>query len=260
RLYRSTHRSFEEYCRERFGFERRHPYRLIEAALVVDNLLQMRPNGTQIESSVNQGLLGMKANPSSPMSPNGTQILPSSERQVRPLTQLEPDEQREIWQQAVEEAGEKVPSGRLVKDIVQRIRERTPVPNPFRVGEVCQILVKDNPELRGKGGCWCIVTEVHEFGCTVRAWDGEYLVRIENLKLLDYSLAQKEVIHRLCQRLNRLYQAYSEETALAVLASLGKLNRPYLTAIEEKLLRFLEDEGGLNEVSQNEITSKSPKA
>jgi len=29
RLYRSTHHTFENYCRDRFGFERRHPYRLI---------------------------------------------------------------------------------------------------------------------------------------------------------------------------------------------------------------------------------------
>ncbi|MGH2413669.1 MAG: hypothetical protein ACRDEA_08250 [Microcystaceae cyanobacterium] len=125
---------------------------------------------------------------------------------------------------------------------MQRIRERTPVPNLFHVGEVCQILVKDNPELRGKGGCWCIVTEIHEFGCTVRAFDGEYLVRIENLKILDYSLAQKEVMHRLCERLNRLYQTYSEDAVRVMLESLGKLNRPYLTAIEQKLLSLLEAE------------------
>ena len=35
RLYRSTSKTFEEYCRDRFGFERRHPYLLIEAAIVV---------------------------------------------------------------------------------------------------------------------------------------------------------------------------------------------------------------------------------
>jgi hypothetical protein len=38
RLYRSTHRTFEEYCRDRFGYSRRHPYLLIDAAIVVDNL------------------------------------------------------------------------------------------------------------------------------------------------------------------------------------------------------------------------------
>ncbi|MHC5855368.1 MAG: hypothetical protein ACYTXO_36810, partial [Nostoc sp.] len=49
RLYRSTHSTFEEYCKDRFGFERRHPYRLIEAAGVVDNLIKMCPNWTQNE-------------------------------------------------------------------------------------------------------------------------------------------------------------------------------------------------------------------
>ncbi len=55
RLYRSTHRTFEEYCKDRFGFERRHPYRLIEAAVVVDNLMQMCSIGTQIEIDSSDG-------------------------------------------------------------------------------------------------------------------------------------------------------------------------------------------------------------
>jgi hypothetical protein len=39
RLYRSTHKTFEEYCNDRFGYSsRRQPYLLIEAAAVVDNL------------------------------------------------------------------------------------------------------------------------------------------------------------------------------------------------------------------------------
>ncbi len=38
RLYRSTHKTFEEYCKDRFGYSRRQPYYLIDAAAVVDNL------------------------------------------------------------------------------------------------------------------------------------------------------------------------------------------------------------------------------
>ncbi|WP_180277632.1 hypothetical protein [Nostoc sp. 'Peltigera malacea cyanobiont' DB3992] len=35
---------------------------------------------------------------------------------------------------------------------MQRIIERTKVvPNTYQIGEVCQILAKDNPELRGNG-------------------------------------------------------------------------------------------------------------
>lgn len=83
-------------------------------------------------------------------------------------------------------AGGKVPSGHLVADILQRVMERTKIPNPFRVGEVCQIIPKDNPELRGKAECWCFLKEVHEFCCTVIAWDGEYTVRIDHLKSLNF--------------------------------------------------------------------------
>ncbi|WP_016879833.1 hypothetical protein ACF3DV_26605 [Chlorogloeopsis fritschii PCC 9212] len=45
----------------------------------------------------------------------------------------------------MEETGGKTPSGRVVKDVVQRIMERTRVPKTYQIGEVCQILVKDNP-------------------------------------------------------------------------------------------------------------------
>ncbi|MEO1763657.1 MAG: hypothetical protein AAFR83_17205 [Cyanobacteria bacterium J06629_18] len=111
KLYRSTHKNFEEYCKDRFGFERRHSCRLIEAASVIDNLIAMCPNGTQngLESE--------------------TFVLPTSERQVRELVRLVPSEQFDCWQEAVNIAGGKVPSGRIVKEIVQRVRERTLIPH-----------------------------------------------------------------------------------------------------------------------------------
>jgi hypothetical protein len=89
-------------------------------------------------------------------------ILPTTERQVRSLVSLEPSEQRACWQKAVEEAGGKAPSGNVVKSIVDKIRERTKIPVPYSKGEVCTIITKDNPDLKGKGGHWCIVGEVYE--------------------------------------------------------------------------------------------------
>ena len=41
RLYRSTHKTFEEYVQDRFGMKRAHSYRLIDAAAVVDNLFPL---------------------------------------------------------------------------------------------------------------------------------------------------------------------------------------------------------------------------
>lgn len=74
RLYRSTHGSFEDYCRERWGMSRVHAHRLISSSEVVTNLL---PTGN---------------------------TLPSNERQVRPLAKLPPAEQREVWQRVLSTA------------------------------------------------------------------------------------------------------------------------------------------------------------
>ena len=220
KLYRSTHGTFEEYCRDRFSFSRRQPYYLIDAAAVVDNLSE------KCEPMVH--------------------ILPTNERQVRPLTQLDPDQQRQVWQQAVQASGGKIPSGRVVKDIVQQIMEKTKVANPFRVGEVCQIIPKDNPDLRGKGGCWGIVSHIGDYSCTVIAWDGEYTVRIDHLKLLEYTDAEEEQMGKICSRITQLlYCDNLEEAARGILKQLGELKRPYLTPLEEKLLQLMEVEYGV---------------
>jgi hypothetical protein len=148
-----------------------------------------------------------------------------------------------VWQAAVKESGGKVPTGRIVKDVVQRIMEQTQVPNSYQIGEVCQILPKDNLELRGKAGCWCIVTHVGEFSCTVEAWDGEYTVRVDHLKPLNYSDAECQQMQHICDRIRRLRESENlEEAARAVLKHLGEVKRPYLTAVEERLLSVIEKE------------------
>lgn len=229
RLYRSTHKTFEEYCKDRFSYTYRHVNYLIAGSVIVDNI-KMGTNTSQNEQVDEMGT-------------NSSQILPTSEVQVRPLAKLEPQQQQEVWQAAVEEAGGKVPSGRIVKDVVQRIMERTKVSNTYRVGEVCQILPKDNPDLRGKGGCWCIVTHVGEFSCTVDAWDGEYTVRVDHLKPLNYSDSECQQMQLFCDRIRRLREnRQMEAPAEAVLKCLGELMRPYLTKFEEKLLGFMEQE------------------
>ena len=112
RLYRSTHKNFEQYCQERFGFARRHSYRLIDASIVVDNILQMCPIRTQNSSDTsdtNQTL----------------EIIPTSEWQIRSLTKLEPQQQREVWRQAVETAKGRVPSGKVVSDLAAKIEGKS---------------------------------------------------------------------------------------------------------------------------------------
>ncbi|MFB2936992.1 hypothetical protein ACE1B6_17220 [Aerosakkonemataceae cyanobacterium BLCC-F154] len=89
KLHRETHKTFEAYCRDRWGMARPTAYRFINAAQVMENL-----------------------------SPIGD-ILPRKENQVRPLTQLYPELQIEIWQQAVELAPNGIPTGAAVQRLVE---------------------------------------------------------------------------------------------------------------------------------------------
>ncbi|MBO3463373.1 MAG: hypothetical protein KME33_35830 [Aetokthonos hydrillicola CCALA 1050] len=218
RLYRNSYATFQEYCRERFSFTHRHVNYLISGSIIVDNIL----TGTI-----------------------GSQIVPTSERQVRPLTKLEPDKQRIVWQMAVEEAGNKVPSSTVVKDIVEREIKRTKVPISNSVGEVCLIIPKDNPDLKGKNGCWCIITYIGDCSCTVTTWDNEFVVKPDNIKSFDYLEEECTFMQQLCWRLKKLYQVGNlDSAAYWVLNGLAKLSTPYLTQLQEKMLSFLEQEYG----------------
>ena len=86
RLYKADYTTFEDYCRERWGMSKRHSNRMIEAANVIDNL----------------GPIG---------------LIPQTESQARPLAKLDPDDQLEAWQRAVETA----PNGKVTGKHVERV-------------------------------------------------------------------------------------------------------------------------------------------
>jgi N6-adenosine-specific RNA methylase IME4 len=93
KLYRKEYDTFENYCQKRWGWERRHAYRMIDAAQVVENVS------------------------------HGTQIVPISERQARPLTSLEPDQQREAWQRVIEKAPATGITASLVLEAAKEIQQ-----------------------------------------------------------------------------------------------------------------------------------------
>lgn len=97
RYYRETHGTFEQYCKERWGFERAHAYRLIKSSEVVQNL-----------------------------SPIGD--IPTSEGAVRPLTSIkDSEEQREVFQKAVETA----PEGKVTARHIRSVINTTVVPESY---------------------------------------------------------------------------------------------------------------------------------
>lgn len=99
RLYRIGFKTFEDYCIERWSISRIRAFQLIEAANVISGLLTM------------------------------VDILPQSERQVRPLTSLEPEIQKEVWTEVVKTHGDNITAAKVQevvnewKPVNQEIKE-----------------------------------------------------------------------------------------------------------------------------------------
>jgi hypothetical protein len=218
RLYRDTHSSFEFYCKDKFNFTRDSAYLKIGASEVYENFADKL---------------------------SADYLLPSNENQLRYLVKadLNPEVQIELWMEAVNKHPIKPPSGRVVKEtIAEYLAKKNQIPNPFRLNEVCTIVVKDNPELRGKGGCWCIVSEVYEYSCRVDTWDAQYILRLEHLNSCEYSSNECSQMRELGWRMSRLASLGNlDDAVLWILNGLAKMQKPYLTDIEEELLSFLEE-------------------
>lgn len=101
RLYRSTHPTFETYCRDRWDMSRSLGYRFIDAAETVAVLPTSAP-------------------------------LPTAESQVRPLSVLPLGERPRTWAEAVKDAGGKVPTARAVREVVNRRAGKAPKPKRTR--------------------------------------------------------------------------------------------------------------------------------
>jgi len=104
RLYRQDFGTFEDYCQDRWGMVRRQADRLIAAAETAENL---RPIG----------------------------LIPQSESVIRPLTRLDPDQQRQVYQRAVETA----PNGKVTAAHVEataRVFVSPVSPQPVAVAPV----------------------------------------------------------------------------------------------------------------------------
>lgn len=81
-LYRTTHNTFEDYCKDLWDMQRAHAYRLIDSSKVIENL---SPIGDKTDIPA-------------------IDILPANEAQARELARLEPDEQRQVWHDLVQQS------------------------------------------------------------------------------------------------------------------------------------------------------------
>lgn len=93
RLYRQDFPTFEDYCQTRWSFTRMRASQLIAAAEVVENV-------------------------------NNCLQIPKTESQARPLTQLEPEQQAEAWQQVIDTAPNTGITAKHVQSVVDEIQNK----------------------------------------------------------------------------------------------------------------------------------------
>lgn len=99
KLYRQSHRTFENYVSDRWQLKKSQAYHLVSAAKVYNNL-------------------------STIVDENAPAVLPQNEQQIRWLSPLPPNVQRLVWEKAVTICEGEQPTGKVVKNLVDTITSK----------------------------------------------------------------------------------------------------------------------------------------
>ncbi len=157
------------------------------------------------------------------------------------LARIVRDEGKEAAQQFLK-------NKRNSSDITQQIKNKHRVPNPRRVGEICQIVAQGDPELKKFSKCWSIIKEVNLHSCYIQTWKMDFpTVKPENLEpvYVRCEALAAQNCNRIRQLSDKIYKEY-EMTHVAVVEALARISDPSnLTAKQERMLAFLEQEYGL---------------
>ncbi|MBD2309997.1 hypothetical protein H6G17_31860, partial [Chroococcidiopsis sp. FACHB-1243] len=220
RLYRSTHKTFEEYAKDRFGYNRAHAYRLIQAAQVIENL---SPNGRQIDE----------------MSPIGRHLLPRSERLCRELAKLPSTAQPIVWERVLEVSGDAAPTASVVRSIVEQLKQkpRLLASDYCSEGEVffLQRLVGVEQKYNG---CWAIAIEVeNRFTVKAAVYNGTLEVKQDQMKPIDSQQTQAEV-REIYERIKRLMECQLDPIDEAQIEFLCR--RPWFTPRQKQAISAME--------------------
>lgn len=117
KLYREEYPTFDAYCRDRWQMGRHRAYQLIRGADTAKNVLTIVNTEMAGDADVDNCQHDTPA--------------PTSEAQMRPLAKLDPEDQREAWTQAVEDAraeGRDQPTAKHVEAAAKKRREPEPEP------------------------------------------------------------------------------------------------------------------------------------
>lgn len=236
KLYRFEADTFGAWCEQEAGIKRNHAYRLIRAFEVYDS----------IQSKCIP--LGYKKENNSHDAQKLKMPLPTSERQLRPLTKLPQEQWYPTWVEAIEQSENKnkPPSGKLVERIVkekQRMEKQTryqPQVDRFKVGDVVRITAKHNPDLKEYHNCWGQVLSVEEHSYTIQTWK-EAVSEIVHDDLMLLPRDSKDTAKNLLKKLRHSYQLHPKDPDLvAFLHYLGTKPIPEASELAIAFLNFVD--------------------
>ena len=161
KLYRARFETFDLYCKVRWNWKRQRAYQLIRAAEISRDLStvvdkpETEASLTVVEATVMESkevsptddiaadLEPKKSTTAAkppPRSTSGRAAIPTSERQLRPLTKLPRSERADAWKEACEQSAGK-PTGKVVEQTVKRrLQKSEPEPKSAKPASEAPLL------------------------------------------------------------------------------------------------------------------------
>ena len=245
KLYKSSgYKNFNVYCQKRWGMARRNADRLIKAAGVVKNLIELPTDDLalieELKSESNWShFLGEVNFP-----------LPQNESQMRPLVGYEAEDQRTIWRLSTSKTGGVAPPAKVVKQTANEVMEERKQTSDekdtladLEVGDICVIQPGDETDLKPYSGYWCVIKYCRDSGYDVDVYDRTLtLVKPEYLLKLECSQEQKGAGILLMSRMQSI--ASVETVSFLINSCLVTLSRGRdfnLSDRDEEILSFIEN-------------------
>ena len=142
------YKTFEDYCQTKWNFSKVYAHHLIQGVKVMDNL-------------VDNSLTTVNAD---------EVVLPKNERQTRAIREAtkDPQEQAEVWTQAVEDAGGEQPTAPQIREAAAKVTASKTSPPPAEEPEPAKLCDKFGPLALNLVPLWSTLAEAKEAEKKVR--------------------------------------------------------------------------------------------
>ena len=147
-------KTFEEYCEQKWNFKRNYANKLIQGVEVFDN----------VRDNLNKQVNNLGTSVPKPVQ------LPETEWQARAVRQAtdDPQEQAEVWTQAVEDAGGEQPTAPQIKQAASKVTASKTAPPPAEEPEPAKLCDKFGPLALNLVPLWSTLAEAKEAEKKVR--------------------------------------------------------------------------------------------